>query len=415
MKKLLSLLLAAALICTFAAGCGQEQEPVTTQPPATVAATEWVPENAPEEKKYDGVELTFLSSWAEDAAEAGVLSQAAELFEATTGASVRIQWQTGEYAGGDIFQMPGVALADNYRDRVLDLTEMAQAAGYESKSLECLTDQVISRSGTLNCIPQTPYASGIYYNQQAFEACGIAKMPRTYEEFLNVCAALAAGGYSPLTLDSESADELLMMHLTQYLGTQAAAKVAAKGGWTENEQILQATVDIREFVEAGYLALGTPAASPAGQNRIGLSNSAMIYGTNSICAQVEENTMTELSWGMFPYPGVGGAESVISVDADVLAISADCKNAQAAFDFIMLLVTGEFDQLRADITNGIPADPSNTSPVAGAIEAMQITQVIECAQAEFDEQQMSAILKLWQGKYKENTAFVEAMDKLYVK
>ena len=91
MKKLLSLLLALALIGTAAAGCGKEPETIETQPPATSAA-EWVLEAEPEEKQYDGVELTFLSSWAEDAPESAVLTQAAELFEATTGAVVQIRW-----------------------------------------------------------------------------------------------------------------------------------------------------------------------------------------------------------------------------------------------------------------------------------------------------------------------------------
>ena len=414
MKKLLSLLLALALIGTAAAGCGKEPETIETQPPATSAA-EWVLEAEPEEKQYDGVELTCLSSWAEDAPESAVLTQAAELFEATTGAVVQIRWLPEYYEDGDILQMPGSVLADNYKDRVLDLTDMAQAAGYESRSIECLRDQVVSRCGTLSAIAQTPYVSGFYYNREVFEDCGITQLPRTYEEFLDVCAVLVEKGYSPLTLDSEAADELLMMHLTQYLGTDAAARLAAEGGWTESEQVLQATVEIRDFVKAGFLAYATPAAYPAGQNRMGLSNCAFVYGTNDLCAQVEEDTMTELSWGMFPYPGVGGAEPVISVDADVLAVSADSENPQAAFDFIMLLVTGEFDQLRADITNGIPADPNNESPVAGAVEAMEITQVMETAEADFDEQQMTVILKLWQGKYKDDDAFVKAMDKLYVK
>ena len=189
----------------------------------------------------------------------------------------------------------------------------------------------------------------------------------------------------------------------------------AKGGWTEDELALQATVDIWDFVKAGYLTYATPAAYPAGQNRIGSSNSAMVYGTNALCAQVEAQTMTEISWGMFPYPGVAGAERIISVDADVLAISSGCENPQAAFDFIMLLVTGEVDQLRADVTNGIPADPNNISPVAGAVEAMQVTQIVEPAQPALDDQQLSVVLKLWQGKYKENDDFAQAMDKLYVK
>ena len=323
MKKSLSLLLAAALICTLAAGCGTEEALVQTAPPTEVPAP-LVLEDTPEVKQYEGVKLTFHSRWGEDALDAGVLTQAAELFEATTGAVVEIQWQAGE--GGDIFQLPASQLSQCH-EQVLDLTQMAQAAGYESRSIECLVD--LARSGeVLLAIPQTPYVSGFYYNRAVFEACGITEMPGTYDEFLNLCAALAAGGYSPLTLDTESADELLALHLTQYLGAEGAAQMLAKGGWTEDELALQATVDIWDFVKAGYLTYATPAAYPAGQNRIGSSNSAMVYGTNALCAQVEAQTMTEISWGMFPYPGVAGAERIISVDADVLAIKKFRSNVE---------------------------------------------------------------------------------------
>lgn len=410
MKKLFRALFAAALICTFAAGCGKEEPQVQTQPPVETTAP-WILEDTPEVKQYDGVKLTFQSFWSEDAPDAVVLTQAAELFEATTGAVVEISWQSGE--DGDICQMPASWLSQ-YREQLLELTQMAQDAGYENKSISCLTD--LARSDdALIAIPQIPYVSGFYYNRAAFEDCGITGMPKTYDEFLSVCAELSAGGYSPLTVDLESTDELLALHLTQYLGAEGAATMLAEGGWMEDELALQATVDIWEFVKAGYLTYGTPAAYPGGQNRIGLSNSAMVYGTNALCAQVESETMTEISWGMFPYPGVAGAERFISVDADVLAINSGCAEPQAAFDFIMLLVTGEFDQLRADITNGIPADPNNVSAVTGAVEAMQVTQIMEAAQPALDAQQTDAVWKLWQGKYKEENGFAEAMDKLYAK
>lgn len=413
MKKIISLLLCTALLCGLAAGCSRErpEETEVMEVTETAAPTEWVLEDLPL-KKYDGVTLVFRSSWAETSAEAEVLTQAAEVFEVQTGAAVDIQWSAEEDASGDIVQIPGTRLAE-YADNLLDLTELAEAAGYAGKSFDCLTDQVLSRCGFLAGIPQTPYVSGFYYNREAFAASGIVQTPRTWSEFLEVCNGLTAAAWQPLTLNSESTDDLLLLHLTQYLGAEEARNVTANGGWEKNALALQASADILQLVGAGYLVTGTPAAAPAGQNKIGLSNGAIVYGTNAVCAQVEEAALAELDWGMFPYPGIGGAEPVIAVDSDVLAIGADCSEPQAAFDFIMLLTTGEFDQLRADLTNGIPADPNNESPVAGAAEAMQIAQVIEPAAVEFTEKQLETILKLWEGKYQENVTFARAMDQLY--
>ena len=44
------------------------------------------------------------------------------------------------------------------------------------------------------------------------------------------------------------------------------------------------------------------------------------------------------------------------------------------FDFLMLLVTGEFDQLRTDLSCGIPADPRNESAIIGAMDAIAAAQ-----------------------------------------
>lgn len=408
MLKKLTALCCAVLICL--AGCGKDPLPGQTEPSVTAGATEWTPA-AREDKKYEGVSLKFQSCWQADWAESAVLTQAAELFRMTTGANVQIEWMPEYYEDGDIFQMPGVVLGSSYRDRVFDLTDLAQAAGYESKSIDALRQQVIDRSGKLNAIVQVSYVTGFYYNADVFDDCGITGTPRTYSEFLQLSKTLKDQGYNPMTMNTDMAGEQLMTHVSQYLGTQEAQTLVKKGGWT-GAQAQTAVSDIWNYVSAGYLAYTTPAANPGGQNRIALSDCAMIYGSSAMCGQVEADTVTSLRWGMFAYPGIGSGESVISVDADVLAISASCQNPQAAFDFLMLLTTGEFDQLRADVTNGIPADPNNTSPIRGALEALSEAQTREAWSVEFSEKQENAIIKLWQGKYQEEDGFSKAMDRL---
>lgn len=410
MKKVLTAL-CAALTLLFLIGCPRQQTEQTQPEEVTQVPTEWVVEIPSQERIYQGVELTFLARWEESDPRNAVLTQAAEVFEAQTGAVVNIQRDDSQDAAADIYQLPGSALSD-YADTVLDLTQMAQTAGYGDKSFTVLTEQVISRCGFLGAIPQTPYVGGFYYNRETFETSGIIQSPRTWESFLAVCDQLVSGGWQPLTLDSENADDLLVMQLTQYLGAEGAQAVATGGGWT-GEQALQAMTDIYEFVASGYLATGTPGDRPAGQNKLALSNSAMCYGTNALCTQVEAATDTDLGWGMFPYPGAGGGEPVITVDADVLAVSSRCASPQAAFDFIMLLVCGEFDQLRVDLTDGIPADPANESAIDGAVQALQVAQVLEIPQVEWTENQQKTILKLWKGNFEGNDAFSKAMDALY--
>jgi hypothetical protein len=94
--------------------------------------------------------------------------------------------------------------------------------------------------------------------------------------------------------------------------------------------------------------------------------------------------------------------------ADVIAISPDCENPQAAFDFLMLLVTGEFDQLRADLSEGIPADPRNASPVAGAMEAISQNQPEPLGY--FGRKQQDVAWKLWSGWYRKAAQYASLLE-----
>ena len=123
------------------------------------------------------------------------------------------------------------------------------------------------------------------------------------------------------------------------------------GGWAENEGVIQAAQQQIDFINAGYLADGAPDEYPASQNKIGLTGEvAMVVCANYVASEVNNNTGTEINWGMFNYPEVeGGADpSNAYAGSNAIGITSYTENAQAAFDFAMFLVTGEYDQKMAD-------------------------------------------------------------------
>ena len=198
------------------------------------------------------------------------------------------------------------------------------------------------------------------------------------------------------------------LHLRTALGSNELAHLMSKDGhWSANKQAIAALEQVMEFVKESNMAFLTPAEHPAGQNKMALSNSAMMVGTNADCAEVERATLTDLQWGMFPYPGKNSSGTWMT--ADVLAIRADCENPQAAFDFLMLLACGEFDQLRADISGGIPADPSNASPVAGAMEALEGTQPESLGL--LTQKQLETAVRLWNGWYADVSGYTAALER----
>lgn len=416
MKKYISALLCVALVMLAAAGCHREEQQETvppTEPP--VVEVPFEPEST--EQKYQDVQLQYWCMLDETAPEAQALVQAAELFREITGAQVEITWLGGDGEAladalkGDIrvdlFEAAGADLAGEYLPYAMDLTAMADAADYSSRSYEALRRQVTNRCGYLAGIAQIPYVYAMLYNRDIFDACGISQMPGSWEEFVTACQTLREQGYEPLTMDRETTYLVLELHLERTVGAARVEQLVMEGGWEKDEAVVESVQRVVDFVEGGYMAKLTPAVYPAGQNKMALSNAAMTVGSNSTCAQVEEAARMELNWGIFPYPGNGTGTGVF-VDSDVLAIHKDCANGQAAFDFAMLLTTGEFDQLRADLSGGIPADPNNESGIFGAGELLANAK--PQAPGRLSSAYYEVYAKVWEGRYKLSAYYASTLN-----
>lgn len=406
MKKILWAILLALLLT----GCGAEEVPEATEPPLVEVQVDY--EETVQELPYANTELVMQSMWLRENPMSRVLLEAAALFERQTGAAVTIRWYdenaTPESAEDvDIFQVGAEDFAAMPPEYALDLTEMAKVADYESKSHETLRRQIVDRCGYLGAVAQIPYLGGIYYNADLFAQCGIDALPQDWDGFLNLCQALRQKGWQPLTLDQEDALAAMELHLRRSVGTEEVRRMMEKGHrWDTNMPAINAMEQVMLFVQEGNVTSGTPAETPVGQNKMALSNSAMMVGTNAECTDVEEATLVDLNWGVFPYPG--SLSSGTWMTADMLVIHRDTKHAQAAFDFLMLLTTGEFDQLRADLSCGIPADPRNESSILGAMEAIAATQPEPLGL--MGSKQMTAAVRLWSAWYKRAGQYASLLE-----
>lgn len=421
MKNILSLLLCAALILTVLSGCGEEPEPTETQP--TAAPTQGVEEVELEipadQRPYVGVELQFLSLLSEEDPRAGVIKQAAEVFELRTGAKVNVLWfwedeaaMASNFGSGlqiDIFAASLDTLETQLWGYALDLTEMAAASDYEQHSYPVLREQIRERCGYLAAIPQEPQVYGLYYNADAFEDSGVTDFPKSWEEFLTLSQTLVRGGYMPLAMDIENAHIVLELHLERHLGSERFESMLREGGWTLDAAYIDLFQRAIDYADVGYLAKGDPSAFPAGQDKLALSNVAMAAGSNALCGQVERSTMMDVRWGVFPYPGDGEGKG-FAVESNVLAVHKNSENPQAAFDFLMLLTTGEFDQLYADVSEGIPADPGNESGIAGASDLLEQADTRGIGLLRSEENELFS--RLWNGWYKTAKYFASAMNDL---
>lgn len=422
MKQLISLMLCIVLLISLT-GCRtavpQQTAPAAqpTQPPTQ--PVEEVPLETEQAKKYENVQLQYWSLLTEEDPEAVVVQQAAAFFEKTTGARVEINWQDGDPdvlakvldggAGADLFETSGSDLETRFGQYALTLTDLAKTAGYEEKSWDVLRTQILSRCGALKALALRPHLYGLYYNRDRFDKLGIEATPSGWEEYVAFCQTLKDRGYEALAIDEQMSHILLELHMERALGWEGLKETMINARWRSNEMAMTMIHAAIRFAEDGYVVKGTPASYPSGQDRLVQSNAVLAAGSEVLCMQVEASTMMEANWGVFPYPGDGPGKGLL-VDADVLAISSNCTHPEAAFDFALLLATGEFDQLRADLVKGIPADPGNISPITGASVCM--SEATAQAPKWFTEDQTQLFSRLWNGWYKTDIYFADQLNKL---
>ena len=361
-KKTLSVLLAAAMTTGLLAGCGSgDKAAETTAPAATTKAEsgETTAETAAPEggKKYDGVELTYWSMWTSQEPQGQALMQAAEAFEAETGAKVKFEWKGRETKNilssaleaqekFDMFEDDYTRISKNYVNYVADLTAMAEEAGYADKSYSVFNNQATEWAGFLPCVTEQPSVGGVFYNKDIFDDCGITA-PKTWAEFMTACQTMKDKGYQPLALDSTYAPFLFGYHLSRHIGQAAVEELATNGGWSSNPGVAKAGQEMIDFVKAGYLADGAPDEYPASQNKIGLTGKVgMVVCANYITSEVNTNTGSEINWGLFAYPAVDGGvdNSSTFAGANSIGITKYSENQQAAFDFALYLTSGKQGQ-----------------------------------------------------------------------
>ena len=432
MKKLMALLLASVMVLGMLAGCsnsaGTPSQAPASNPPASQPADDNT-DPAPAGKKYEGVELTMWSMWSSGEPQANVIEAAKAAFEEETGAKVTI-----EFKGRDVNKVLAASLEaqDNidiieddykrigtvYNKFTYDLTEMAKAANYDSFSYKCFNDQSIAWAGYLNAIAEQPQIGGIFYDKDAFAKAEITAEPKTWTEFLDVCQKLKDAGIAPLAQDSAYCDFAFYHSLVRHLGEAKIEELNMNGGWS-GTAAEQAAQDIIDLVNKGYFVDGAPDEFPSSENKIGFGQAAMIVCADYVTAEVNNQTGTQVNWGLFNYPAVdGGADNGAAyMGANSLAISSYSKNPQAAFDFIMFIVSGEYGQKLADEAHQIPADSRNTAPAAltGTIETLQaaVSPMTWCAgisaNADLKDTIKSMCTELFEGKYADGAA----LDALY--
>ena len=145
----------------------------------------------------------------------------------------------------------------------------------------------------------------------------------------------------------------------------------------------------------------------------------MVACANYVTSEVDAAVGEPVNWGFFNYPEVdGNVDASAYAGANSLAISSSCENPQAAFDFIMTIVTGTCGQELVDKGGQIPADTRlKESVLAGSVETLKntTTPMSWCGSLNtLDDWSLikSSMIELFEGKYATGADYCAYLDTL---
>ena len=394
MQKILCMLLALAMLLSFAACAAKEAAPNTTDTPAADAAdakTETKAEDTPDEQP--AAELPELTLMLQTSDESNGLLAAVDYVNAHAeeiGAKLILEkvpdGDQGEqviqvrYAGGedvpDILYFQPVSYTNSrlsVADNFVDLTANDYSYLY--------SDSYLRTPGYLldGKLYNLPIATGggmyMFYNKDVLAASGITEVPTTWDAFLADCEAIKANGISPVYYSGVDTWTLqffaLMGWYSDYAPEDAQAFADAMSTnqkhWSDMNGFIDSIGKIKELVDLGYVQETYLSDTYQQAQQALLDGTCAFYAQGDwVVGELEkiDADKTASSIGAFLIPLADHLYCGVGVNKGFY-VSKNGKNPELAQKVMEALVSPEAQQAYFDAQSGIPVANGVTADLKG--------------------------------------------------
>jgi len=329
-------------------------------------------------KKADAskASLVYWSMWNEAEPQGQAIAQAAAAFTKETGIKVDVNFNGREIRmtlqpaldGGvviDIFDEDVDRVNSAWGNYLLNLdpyiTKVYPTTGGKpynqvvSSALMAIAKDV--GGGSVKSVPYQPFIFTMMYNKDIFAQAGITTLPKTWTEFLAVCDKLKAAGMPAITVDDAYVGCLIGYLFDRVAGTDATLNMVKNRNFA-NPATLRVGQLLETMVRNGYFhpnAAGN--VWPAGQvNEFAQGRAAMYLNGTWLPNEIKGNA-PNFNWGSFAFPAIDPAGRGIesnNVGSQSYGINKNTKYPDEAFQFIVWMTTGTWDEALARESLGIP-------------------------------------------------------------
>lgn len=343
-KKHIALLLSLVLTAGTISGCGQSTEGAEVSS-ASDTVNETSGDMAETEQKEETLSGKISVASNRTDLEERLSEYAQEFMDLHPGTTVEFE-TIKEYddviptriAGGeapDLFYVVDPINQDTYKDYFLPIDDLDFTADdilfYENGR---------GTDGNLYVLPLTVSYCGMVYNKAAFATAGVTEIPKTVDEFYDVCEKLDAAGITPV---GTAFKDIWPIYAWCGWGevTLTAGDNRGENKYAQQDEIyddvMLASMDIvRNLYKKGWLEDDIMSAN-WDQFKLDLAQgkTAMHYSETWLPAQFVELGAKPEDIGMFPFPG---AKNIKAGAGKQWGISKDTENPELAKAFLTYML-----------------------------------------------------------------------------
>lgn len=395
MKGLATLLAISMLGATALTGCGTPTSATSEAGSSTAASTNTSEAGAASGPKTEMTAM-FLGS-SQDQAVVDIIQSMTDKFNADNPYNVEFKFETYENeqyktklttvmasnSAPDVF----FTWSSGYLQPFVEggkVYEIGQLLDKDEEWKARFNDSVfgpVSYDGKIYAVPHGQTVGVMFYNTRLFKENNI-EVPKTYEDLKAACETLKAAGITPISVPCQ--DAWIPGQFFQQLANGVGGMNLYNGMldssrlWNDADYVTAGN-ELRELTQLGafpdgYLGM----TNDEGRDLFAQEKAAMYYmGSWDIGMLNDESVPVSKNIGVFNIPGKDGNVAIGDVD-QCLAISANCKNVDAAAAYIKLFSGTEAQEAyayNADylLATNTPLDESKLSPLYVEVSELQKT------------------------------------------
>ncbi|MCJ8322590.1 MAG: extracellular solute-binding protein [Rhizobiales bacterium] len=244
-------------------------------------------------------------------------------------------------------------------------------------------DNVIAKSvadgatlydGKRYLVPFGYHYAGMFYNTSVLESVGVTSTPKTWEEFLTLCATLKSNGIDPIALGSKNrwpAQFWFDYLLLRTAGADYRADLMNGTAAYDDPEVVKAMSMWKDLYDAGYFVENSNANTwTDASDKVMRGDAAMtLMGTWITGYWNGQGMKPGEDYEFFPFPTIDASipDAVVG-PIDGLVISADAENVEGAEELLNFMVSNteaqaKWANIQGALSANVNVDQSNYTSV----------------------------------------------------